>query len=164
NAGAALVNSTVAAGHVDAAFLAASTMVALGTADDAMCALYEQHRARTLAFPTSGSDTSPFQLGPDQWALLRHKDDDVELGALLELVAPAVHALAPMALADSDLDAGQRVDDSELPPVFAKMRKQLGELLGIGADAPVYARTELGFQIHVVACDPPVLVAGDEAL
>lgn len=169
SAGAALVNSTAAAGHVDAAFLAASTMVALGTADDAMCALYEQHRARSLAFPMTidpaGSGESvPLSLGPDQWALLRHKDDDVELGALLELVAPAVHALAPMTLADSDLDAGQRVDDSELPPVFAKLRRQLGEVIGIGADAPVYARTELGFQIHVVACDPPVLVAGDEAL
>ncbi len=30
--------------------------------------------------------------------------------------------------------------------------------------APVYARVELGMQIHVVACDPPVMVAGDDAL
>ena len=28
----------------------------------------------------------------------------------------------------------------------------------------MYSRVELGSQIHVVACDPPVLVAGDEAL
>jgi tetratricopeptide (TPR) repeat protein len=156
-AGAALVTSTAAAGHADAAFLAASTMVALGTADDAMGALYERHRVRNFALPAMPFDR-------DQWELLRHRDDDVELGGLLELVAPAVQALAPMTLADSDLDAGQRVSDNELPPVFARMRSQLGELLGFGADAPVYARTELGFQIHVVACDPPVLAAGDEAL
>ncbi len=155
--GAALVTSTAAAGHADAAFLAASTMVALGTADDAMGALYEQHRLRSVALPSG-------RLGPDEWAQLRHKDDGLELGALLELVAPAVHALAPMTLADSDLDAGQRVLDNELPGVFARMRKQLGELLGVGDATPVYARTELGFQIHVVACDPPVLAAGDEAL
>jgi tetratricopeptide (TPR) repeat protein len=155
--GAALVNSTAAAGHADAAFLAASTMVALGTADDAMGALYEQHRGRALVLPST-------QLDRDQWTLLRHKDDEIELGGLLELVAPAVHALAPMTLADSDLDAGQRVEDSELPQVFGRIRKQLGELLGVGGDAPIYARTELGFQIHVVACDPPVIAAGDEAL
>ncbi|HEY5950788.1 MAG TPA: DUF4388 domain-containing protein [Kofleriaceae bacterium] len=155
--GAALVTSTAAAGHTDAAFLAASTMVALGTADDAMGALYEQHRARNLKLPTAALDL-------DHWSLLRHRDDSVELGALLELVAPAVHSLAPMTLADSDLDESQRVGDSELPAVFGRIRKQLGELLGIGGDAAVYARTELGFQIHVVACDPPVLAAGDEAL
>lgn len=154
--GVALVNSTAAAGHTDAAFLAASTMVALGTADDSLGALYEQHRIRNLVIP------SP--LDHDHWSLLRHKDDTPELGGLLELVAPAVHALAPMRLADSDLDAGQRVADSELPPVFSRMRNQLAEVLGIGGDAAVYARTELGFQIHVVASDPPVLVAGDEAL
>ena len=43
-AGAALVSTAAAAGHADAAFLAASTMVALGTADDPMAAVYEQHR------------------------------------------------------------------------------------------------------------------------
>src|SRR4029078_5670319 len=38
------------------------------------------------------------------------------------------------------------------------------EVLGLGATTPIYAKSELGFQIHVVACDPPVLAAGDEAL
>lgn len=155
--GTALVHSTAAAGHADAAFLAASTMVALGTADDAMGALYEQQRVRGVVLPKRPLDR-------EQWTLLRHKDDSVDLGALLELAAPAVHAIAPMTLADSDLDAGQRVSDAELPTVFARLRNQLGGLLGIGADAPVYARSELGFHIHVVACDPPVLAAGDEAL
>jgi tetratricopeptide (TPR) repeat protein len=157
NAGAALVNSTAAAGHADAAFLAASTMVALGTADDTMGALYDQYRNRGVKLPTS-------PLGRELWATLRHKDDAVELGALLELVAPAVHALAPMTLADSDLDAGQLVAPAELPSIFGRIRTQLGDVLGIGGDAPVYAKSDLGFQIHVVACEPPVLVAGDEAL
>jgi tetratricopeptide (TPR) repeat protein len=155
--GAALVNSTAAAGHADAAFLAASTMVALGSADDAMASLYEHNRIRALELPTAAFDH-------DQWALLRHKDDGLELGALLELVAPAVHKLAPMTLGDSDLDAGQRVGEPELPAGFARVRNQLGALLGVGGDSAIYARTELGFAIHVVACDPPVLAAGDEAL
>ncbi len=155
--GAALVNNNVAAGHIDAAFLAASTMVALATGDDAMGALYDKQRPRTVALPTSA-------LTRDQWSLIRHRDDAVELGALLELVAPAVHAVAPMTLADSDLDGGQLVPEAQLPRVFAKVRGRLGELLGVGATTPVYAKSELGYQIHVVACDPPVLAAGDEAL
>ncbi|MGE5186458.1 MAG: hypothetical protein ACM31C_30590, partial [Acidobacteriota bacterium] len=154
--GAALVRNTEAAGHADAAFLAASTMVALGTADDAMHALYEQHRAR-------GARLLGKPLTRESWTLLRHKDDGLELGALIELLAPAIHALAPMTLADGELDASQRVRDDELPPAFGRLRAQLAAILDV-PDAAVYARAELGGQIHVVASDPPVLVAGDEAL
>jgi tetratricopeptide (TPR) repeat protein len=155
--GAALVASTAAKGHVDAAFLAASTMVALGTADDAMGALYDQQRIRSISLPQAA-------LSREQWALLRHRDDVVELGGLLELVAPAIHELAPMRLADSELDESQRVSEAELPQAFARLRRQLGAVLGVGADAPIYAKSELGFQIHVVAAETPVLAAGDEAL
>jgi tetratricopeptide (TPR) repeat protein len=154
--GAELVRSTQAAGHSDAAFLAAATMVALGTADEAMQAIYDEHRARSLVLP-------PSPLDRDQWALLRHRDDTTELGALLELLAPAVHRVAPMTLADSELDASQRVPEGDLPQAFSWLRVQLGALLGV-ADAAVYARSELGTQIHVVASDPPVIVAGDDAL
>ncbi len=156
--GAALVRSTEAAGHADAAFLAAATMVALGTADDSMAAVYESHRPRVVALPQTPLDR-------DQWAMLRHKDDTPELGALLELIAPAVHALAPMRLADGDLDPSQRVEETELPSAFQWQRAQLASLIGVSdARGGVYSRVELGPQIHVVACDPPVLVAGDEAL
>ena len=154
--GAALVQTTQASGHIDAAFLAASTMVAIGTADPQMTAMYEAHRVRGLAMPTKS-------LGRDQWALLRHKQDTVELGALMELVAPAVHAVAPMTLEDSDLDPTQRLDDDELPVSFLRLRQRYATLLGVGVPA-VYARVELGAQIHVVAADPPVLIAGDDAL
>ena len=154
--GAALVRNTVAAGHADAAFLAAATMVALGTADAQMAELYEQHRLREPRIPAE-------PLTPAQWALLRHKEDSVELGALLELVAPAVHALAPMTLADGDLDPSQVIAEDELPPAFRHVRDQLARVIGVTV-APVYPRVELGAQVHVLATDPPVLVAGDEAL
>jgi hypothetical protein len=154
--GAVLVKRAEASGHLDAAFLAASTMVALGTADPHMAAVYEQQRVRGPAIPARG-------LGRDQWAMLRHKDDAVELGALMELVAPAVQALAPMTLADGDVDAGTLVDDADMPAPFARLRQLYAELLGVPA-APVYSRVELGTQVHVVAADPPVLIAGDDAL
>lgn len=156
HSGAALVASTHASGHADAAFLAASTMVALATADRSMSALYEQHRVRGVNLPSK-------PLGRDHWAQLRHKDDAVELGALMELVAPAVHALAPMTLAESDLEAGNKLEDADVPAAFGRLRAQIAELLGV-AVAPVYARVELGTQIHVVATATPVIVAGDEAL
>lgn len=155
-AGAALVRTTAAAGHADAAFLAASTMVGLGTADDPMRQVYDQHR-------TSGVTLPKAPLSRDHWSVLRHRDDTVELGALVELVAPAVHALAPMTLKDGDLDPSQLIGEGDLPVAFARLRNQLGTVLNIPA-SPVYSRAELGGQIHVVAADPPVLVAGDEAL
>jgi tetratricopeptide (TPR) repeat protein len=156
HSGAVLVHSASASGHLDAAFLAASTMVALGTAEPGMAAVYERQRVRSAIVP-------PRALDREHWALLRHQDDSVELGALMELVAPAVHALAPIALVDGDVDAGTRIDDADMPPVFARLRHVYAEMLGVPV-APVYARVELGAQIHVMASDPPVLIAGDEAL
>ena len=155
--GAVLVKSAEASGHLDAAFLAASTMVALGTADPHMAAVYDQQRVR------GGVAAAVRTLERDHWALLRHPGDSVELGAMMELVVPAVHALAPMTLADGDVDAGTLVDGADMPPAFARMRQMCAQLLGV-PEAPVYSRVELGTQIHVVAADPPVLIAGDEAL
>jgi len=155
--GVVLVKSAEASGHLDAAFLAASTMVALGTADPHMAAVYDRQRVR-------GAATVPARtLGREHWAMLRHRDDGVELGAMMELVAPAVHALAPMTLAAGDVDAGTLIDDEDMPAPFARLRQMCAQLLGVPA-APVYSRVELGTQIHVVAADPPVLIAGDEAL
>jgi hypothetical protein len=68
-----------------------------------------------------------------------------------------------MTLEDSDLDPTQRLDDDELPVSFLRLRQRYATLLGVGVPA-VYARVELGAQIHVVAADPPVLIAGDDAL
>jgi tetratricopeptide (TPR) repeat protein len=156
SSGAALVKTTEASGHADAAFLAASTMVGLGTADAQMAALYEAHRMRGVVVP-------PKPLGRDQWALLRHRDDSLDLGGLIELVAPAVHRVAPMTLADSELDASQQIHDLDLPASFLKLRQRCAELLGVPA-APVFPSVDLGAQIHIIASDPPVIIAGDEAL
>jgi hypothetical protein len=121
-----------------------------------MAQVYEKERVRGIAIAER-------PLERDDWTMLRHKDDRLELGALMELVAPAVHALAPMTLADSEIDAGTLVGDEEMPGPFARVRSVCAELLGLPL-APVYSRVELGTQIHVVAADPPVLIAGDDAL
>lgn len=156
SSGAALVKTTEASGHADAAFLAASTMVALGTADTQMAALYEAHRTRGVVVPNKPLDR-------EQWALLRHRDDSIDLGGLIELVAPAIHHVAPMTLADSELDPSQQIQDLDLPASFLRLRQRCAELLGVPA-APVFPSVDLGAQIHIIACDPPVIIAGDDAL
>jgi hypothetical protein len=68
-----------------------------------------------------------------------------------------------MTLAAAELEPAMRLDAEALPPVFAQVLAACANLLGVPVP-DVYARAELGGQIHVVACDPPVLVAGDDAL
>lgn len=147
---------TAETSHPDAAFLVAASRVGLGTADATMTRLYEAGRGRGSAAPVRPLDRA-------QWNLLRHPDDTLELGALLELAAPAVHALSPMTRADAELDDALQLSTADLPAPFARLRARCAAVLGV-TPAPVFPRVELGAQIHVVATDPPVLVAGDEAL
>jgi hypothetical protein len=117
---------------------------------------YERLRPRGPRLPET-------PLTPEHWAKLRHPDDVAELGLLLDIVAPAVHRLAPIELADAGIDPAMQVAEHELPAPFARVRKRLAVILGV-APPPVYARPELERHIQLVACDPPALIAGDEAL
>ena len=155
-AGVNLVNLADESGEADVAYLTAATMVALEIADAETIARYEQARPRELR-------RTRVKLASNHWAQLRHPDDSLEIGELIELLAPAIHALAPMTARDLDLDDTQRVADADLPAPFARLRGELAEQLGVDV-APVYARSELGHQIHVGALETPVLLAGDDAL
>jgi hypothetical protein len=97
------------------------------------------------------------------WNLLRHPDDQADIGALAELIAPAAHELHPVTLDDLAVDASARIADSDLPPAFARLRTYTAELLGL-APAPVYAQPDFGNDVHVGATRELILLAGDEAL
>lgn len=155
-AGVKLVTLAEATGEADVAYLTAATMVALEIADADTIARYEAERPRELR-------RTRVKLAASHWAQLRHPDDSLEIGELIELLAPAIHALAPMTERDLDLDAAQRLADADVPAPFARLRAELAEQLGVDV-APVYARSELGLQIHVGALATPVLLAGDDAL
>lgn len=155
-AATALIRSADKLGNHDVAFLTAATMVALGNADGAMTQIYQRDRRRRVIFPEQ-------PLAESHWALLRHGDDIADLGMLLDVVAPAVHQLAPINLREAGVDASMRVADHELPPAFAHVRERLARLYGVAPSA-VYARPEIERHVLLVACDPPVLVAGDDAL
>lgn len=140
----------------DADFVALSIRIATGDeqADDRE--RYDELRPRAL--PRARTTMSR-----ELWNLLRHPDDQADVGALAELVAPAVHALHPVSLAELAVDPAARVADAELPAAFGRLRAYTAELLGL-EPAPVYAHPDFGADVHVGAADALVLLAGDEAL
>lgn len=142
--------------ETDAEFVALSIRVASGEDAPGEREQYEELRPRAL--PRARTTMSR-----ELWNLLRHPDDQADVGALAELVAPAVHALHPVTLADLAVDAGARVADNELPPAFSRLRAYTAELLGL-TPAPVYAQPDFGADVHVGAAEELVLLAGDEAL
>ena len=155
-AGAALVHAAIRAGQGDAAFLVASAMVGLGTADGEGEQLYQRQRPRAVKRVAHALDA-------EQWALLRDPDDALDLGALIELLSPAIQRIAPVELAELDVDPASRVEDKDMPAAFGRLRTYIAETFGVPL-APVYAKPDLGMAIHVAAVDIPVLIAGDDAL
>lgn len=140
----------------DAEFIALSVRVALGEDQAGEREQYDELRPRAL--PRARATMSR-----ELWNLLRHPDDEADVGALAELIAPAVHKLHPVTLADLNVDLDARVADSELPGPFARLRAYTADLLGLVA-APVYAHPDFGSDVHVGAADELVLLAGDDAL
>lgn len=137
-------------------FIAASLRVATGDDSEADRALYEERRPRAL--PRARTTMSR-----ELWALLRHPHDEADIGALAELLAPAVHVLHPVTLGDLAADPEARLADDALPAPFRGLRDYCAELLGVAA-APVYAHPDFGGDVHVGATAQLVLLAGDDAL
>ncbi len=154
--GVELVRAAQAAGRHDAAYLAASALVALGHDVPEAEELYQRFRPR---FVQRAQRTLPGEI----WALVRHPDDTPDVGALMELLAPAAHALMPMTLDELEVDESMRVSDDELPDSFRRLRSYLAQLIGVDEPA-VYIRTDFGRQVHIGAVAEPVLLAGDDAL
>ena len=144
------------AAESDAEFIALSIRVATGEEKPGEREEYEELRPRAL--PRARTTMSR-----ELWNLLHHPDDQADVGALAELVAPAVHVLHPVTLADLAVDTGARIADPEMPAAFARMRAYTAELLGL-SPAPVYAQPDFGADVHVGATEELVLLAGDEAL
>ncbi len=154
------VRRVAAAAAVDANFVQAACDVGLlgatGEVDPTVAARYARHRRLTVRFPAT-------PLEAHHWARLRHPADTVELGALIDLLAPVIERISPLSYAEVELDAAMRLDAQVLPAVFARILHECARLLDV-AVPPVFSRPELGNQIHVLAVSPLVLVAGDEAL
>ncbi len=140
----------------DAAYLAASVLVARGLADPEAEARYKQYRPRFLL-------RAQRQLDDEAWHRLRHPDDSPEVGALFELLAPAIHSVAAPTLADMDVDEDLYIDEEDLPAALVRIRSYTAHMLGV-QEPRFYLRADFGHQIHVGATSPPVLLAGDDAL
>ena len=143
-------------GPADADFVAASIRVATGDERPGDRELYDELRPRTLPRAT-GKMTSAL------WNQLRHPLDEPDIGALAELIAPAVHALHPITLADLAVDPTGRMTEDNLPPAFAQQQAYVAGLLGLPR-VPVHAHPDFGEEVHVGACAQLTLLAGDDAL
>ncbi|HZJ71342.1 MAG TPA: hypothetical protein VFF36_10470, partial [Planctomycetota bacterium] len=91
--GLELVRAAEQAGRVDAAFMAASALVARKLANDAADEMYRRFRPRFL-------QRAHRELGAELWDKIRHPDDNGDIGALFELIGPALGQAFPMTLAD----------------------------------------------------------------
>jgi CheY-like chemotaxis protein len=154
--GRALMDAALGAGLPDAAFLAASALVARGSADEEAERYYLQYRPRFVI-------RAQRQLDTQLWRDLRHPYDSLELGTLFALLAPAIENTFPLLPEDLEVDATTAVAESELPESFVRVRAYVAHMLGVSIPR-VFVRPDFGHQIHVGALDQPVLLAGDEAL
>src|SRR5690606_8721161 len=152
----ALFEHASAASRFDAAFAAASALVAVGAAPPAAQEMYQRYRPR---FVVRAQRTFDDEL----WDEVRHPEDSAAIGHLFALLEPVIGQAAPIDLADLEVNEGTRVDDEDLPPPFVRLRAYAAHMLGVAAP-PVYSRPDFGHQIHVAAVSLPVLLVGDDAL
>lgn len=154
--GLELMRAAAQAQRHDAAYMAASALVARGMATDEADKLYQRFRPRFVV-------RAQRQLEPELWNRVRHPDDSNEIGALMELIAPAIRAATPLELSDLEVDEAMEITDDDLPSSFLKVRAYVAHVLGLHQPR-VFVRPDFGRQIHVGAVAPPVLLAGDDAL
>ncbi len=154
--GVELLRAAQQAGRHDAAFMAASALVARGMATEEANELYRRYRPRFVL-------RAQQQLERSLWNRVRHPDDKPEVAELFDLIAPAAARAMPLELADLEIDESMDVDDAALPRAFVRMRAYVAHMLMVPPPR-VFVRPDFGHQVHVGAIDPPVLLSGDGAL
>ncbi|MCG8417226.1 MAG: response regulator [Proteobacteria bacterium] len=156
DAGLELMHAALTSDQPDAAFMAASALVARGLADREAEDLYQRHRPRFVI-------RAHRPLGPEHWAQLRHALDSSELCALFEVLTPAIEASFALTLDDLEVDESMRISEEDLPESFVRVRSYVAQILGVECPQ-VFVRSDFGHQVHVGAISPPLLLAGDEVL
>lgn len=154
--GVELMRAAEQAARADACFMTASALVARGLATPEAEEMYQRYRPRFLLRAHQLLDTETLDK-------LRHPDDAADIGYLFELMARAVAAEMPLSLDDLEIDASSRIAEERLPDAFVRVRAYVAHMLGVPVP-PVFLRSDFGRQIHVGAVDPPILLAGDDAL
>jgi DNA-binding response OmpR family regulator/tetratricopeptide (TPR) repeat protein len=151
--GRALIKLHLDGERWDAAWNAAAALVARGLDDAQAGELYRRYRPQFLQ-RASGT------FGPEVADKLRHADDDRELGALF---AHVFQHYRPFTAHDVGVAEFDRIETQLLPEPFRRVLEYAGPLLGVGVPA-VHRHAEFGADVHVAALDPPVLLAGPQAL
>jgi tetratricopeptide (TPR) repeat protein len=139
----------LAAERWDAAFIAASV-----AGNDAEAA--EFHRRYRPRFLQRAAPIDPAQL-----LSLRHPDDDASLGRVLALVCAAQPPT--FGLGDLGVSDGDQLAPEVLPTPFARVAAYAAGVLGV-EPPPVYRRGDFGAEVSIGGTQPPVLMAGPQAL
>lgn len=155
-AGQELVRAALQSQRWDAAFVAASALVARGIADESSEQLYQRYRPRFVL-------RAHRQIDGDLWDHMAHPDDDRDIGLLFDLLGPLFDALAPLTPGDLEIDDGTAVPDGELPPSFARVRAYVAHVLCVPVPS-VHVRSDFGHEVHIGAVGTPVLIVGDDIL
>lgn len=154
--GLELVRWALDCSNNDAAYLAASILVARGIANDTAMSLYKRFRPRVLAH-------SERELDEELTALLNHPGDDQALRDLYSTLAPLCQLLLPLGLADVGVAEADRVADAVLSKPFSAVRAYVADTLKI-SPPPVFCRGNLGDRIVTAVFTEPVLLAGTGAI
>jgi CheY-like chemotaxis protein/tetratricopeptide (TPR) repeat protein len=140
----------------DAAAVVAGALTARGQADEQAEKVWRRHRPRFLLRAQRAVDHDVWR---DVWRLVRHGDDDPELGEVFALLEPT--ALATYALGLGDLEIGEAalVPEADVPEPLIKVRDYLAGVLDVPR-AQVAQRADFGDQAHVGGTSPPLLLVG----
>jgi len=154
--GLELLRAAQQAARPDAVFLAASALIARGVDNSEALEIYERYRPRFVV-------RAQRQLSGERWRQVCHPDDDPAIGALMGLLEPAVRSVLPLSMADLEIDDSMGLDADTLPEDIERMLRYVAHMLQVSPPA-LYVRPDFGHQIHLAAVEPPVLLAGDDAL
>src|SRR5262249_10795095 len=131
-------------------------LVARGQADDEAHALYARRR------PSAPTRVAA-PLDDRRWAVLRHPEDDPDIGALFALLEPMAAAISPLDLASLGAMERDRVAPTDLRAPFAQIADYVADRLEVSVPA-VYRHPALAGEVHVGAAEEPALLVGPDAL
>ncbi len=146
-------------GHQKEASAIAKVLSFLGHADADMQASAAAAQTKTLLEATR-------TLPADFWfKVLPHPDEDLFLGKMLEVVAPAVMQLRSVSDKQIGLSKKHWIDPATSTVLFARVFKEAVDRLSIGFSPRLFARSDVSLALALVpGSSPPAVIAGSQLL
>ncbi len=146
-------------GHEKEAVAIAKVLMFLGHSDAEMQATASASQNRTLLDATR-------PLPVEFWfKVLPHPDEDLFLGKMLEVVAPAVMQLRSVSDKQLDLFKKHWIDPETSTVLLARVFREAASRLSIGFAPRLFARSDVSLALALVpGSSPPAVIAGSQVL